>query len=132
MYARIVRYIILRSNSNRAERPVVLMLGETLLLYDADLSTLCLASSVPLKPDQAVNARDALAKALYVRLFDYIVQRINQCFPFESSSYYIGVLDIAGFGGSARQWEWGRDGVHVHVAGSLTVGSVLKCLFALG
>jgi len=54
---------------------------------------------VPLKPGQACRARDALAKALYVKLFDYIVRRVNQCFPFTSSSYYIGVLDIAGFGG---------------------------------
>lgn len=55
-------------------------------------------SSVPLKPEQACKARDALAKALYLRLFDFIVKRVNQCFPFKSSSYYIGVLDIAGFG----------------------------------
>ena len=54
--------------------------------------------SVPLKPDQASNARDALAKALYLRLFDYIVGRVNEGFAFSSSSYYIGVLDIAGFG----------------------------------
>ena len=58
------------------------------------------SASVPLKPDQACNARDALAKALYTRLFDQIVKRVNQCFPFESSEHYIGVLDIAGFG----QW----------------------------
>ena len=61
-------------------------------------ATFLLLSSVPLKPDQASSARDALAKALYVRLFDHIVSRVNQCFPFKSSSYYIGVLDIAGFG----------------------------------
>ena len=54
--------------------------------------------SVPLKKDQATNARDALAKALYMKMFDHIVGRINQCFPFTSSHTYIGVLDIAGFG----------------------------------
>ncbi|CAI8049871.1 Unconventional myosin-VI, partial [Geodia barretti] len=53
--------------------------------------------NVPLKPDQACNARDALAKALYTRLFSHIVKRVNQCFPFQSSAHYIGVLDIAGF-----------------------------------
>ncbi|XP_066460885.1 unconventional myosin-VI isoform X5 [Eleutherodactylus coqui] len=52
---------------------------------------------VPLKVEQANNARDALAKAVYSRLFDHVVNRANQCFPFESSSYFIGVLDIAGF-----------------------------------
>ncbi|KAM9315750.1 unconventional myosin-VI isoform 2-T2 [Gastrophryne carolinensis] len=52
---------------------------------------------VPLKVEQANNARDALAKAVYSRLFDHVVNRVNQCFPFETSSYFIGVLDIAGF-----------------------------------
>ncbi|XP_015915641.2 unconventional myosin-VI [Parasteatoda tepidariorum] len=52
---------------------------------------------VPLKVHEAQNARDALAKALYSRLFDYIVHCINKSIPFSSSSYYIGVLDIAGF-----------------------------------
>ncbi|PSN48704.1 Myosin heavy chain 95F, partial [Blattella germanica] len=52
---------------------------------------------VPLKVYEANNARDALAKAVYSNLFDYIVQRINKSIPFKASSYYIGVLDIAGF-----------------------------------
>ncbi|XP_044259519.1 myosin heavy chain 95F isoform X2 [Tribolium madens] len=52
---------------------------------------------VPLKVYEANNARDALAKAIYSNLFDYIVNRINQSIPFQTSSYYIGVLDIAGF-----------------------------------
>ncbi|XP_062406207.1 myosin VIa isoform X3 [Sardina pilchardus] len=55
------------------------------------------AIKVPLKVEQANNARDALAKAVYSRLFDHVVTRVNQCFPFESSANFIGVLDIAGF-----------------------------------
>ena len=55
-------------------------------------------SRVPLKVEQANNARDALAKAVYSRLFDHVVTRVNQCFPFDSSANFIGVLDIAGFG----------------------------------
>ncbi|KAG6453601.1 hypothetical protein O3G_MSEX008225 [Manduca sexta] len=55
------------------------------------------AIMVPLKTYEAANARDALAKAVYSRLFDYIVHRINVSIPFQASAYYIGVLDIAGF-----------------------------------
>ncbi|KAL0131777.1 hypothetical protein PUN28_002966 [Cardiocondyla obscurior] len=52
---------------------------------------------VPLKVYEANNARDALSKAIYSKLFDHIVSRINKSIPFKASSYYIGVLDIAGF-----------------------------------
>ncbi|XP_053237287.1 unconventional myosin-VI isoform X5 [Podarcis raffonei] len=52
---------------------------------------------VPLKVEQANNARDALAKTVYSHLFDHVVNRVNQCFPFETSCFFIGVLDIAGF-----------------------------------
>lgn len=53
---------------------------------------------VQLNQQQAQAARDALAKAIYSRLFDYIVTRIvNKSIPFASSAYYIGVLDVAGF-----------------------------------
>lgn len=73
---------------------------------------LCVPPSprVPLKVEQANNARDALAKAVYSRLFDHVVKRVNQCFPFQSSSNFIGVLDIAGFGMS--------DGLSPRVCGS--------------
>lgn len=62
------------------------------------LSHFVFPSRVPLKVEQANNARDALAKAVYSRLFDHVVKRVNQCFPFDTSSNFIGVLDIAGFG----------------------------------
>lgn len=53
---------------------------------------------VPLKQAECRNARDALSKTLYSRLFDYIVgDIINKSLPFFESSYYIGALDIAGF-----------------------------------
>lgn len=52
---------------------------------------------VQLKPGEAQNARDALAKSIYAKLFDHIVSRVNQSLPFQSSTSYIGILDIAGF-----------------------------------
>ncbi|VDD94836.1 unnamed protein product [Enterobius vermicularis] len=52
---------------------------------------------VPLKSYEAAAARDALAKAIYSRMFDSIVAAINRCIPFGDSVSYIGVLDIAGF-----------------------------------
>ncbi|XP_046963537.1 myosin heavy chain 95F isoform X1 [Vanessa cardui] len=55
------------------------------------------AIMVPLKTYEACSARDALAKAVYSRLFDFIVRRINGSIPSSASAYYIGVLDIAGF-----------------------------------
>lgn len=51
----------------------------------------------PLKIWEANATRDALAKTLYARLFDWLVARINSTLPFSGSSSYIGVLDIAGF-----------------------------------
>ena len=53
---------------------------------------------VPLKLYEASSARDALAKAIYSRLFDHIVVRVNKAIPYQSSSNFIGLLDIAGFG----------------------------------
>lgn len=66
--------------------------------YEECILFLYFTLRVPLKVQEAINARDALAKAIYSNLFDHIVSCINQSIPFKASSYYIGVLDIAGFG----------------------------------
>ena len=49
--------------------------------------------------EEANFGRDALSKALYSKLFDWIVARVNTCFPYDqkASQNFIGVLDIAGF-----------------------------------
>ncbi|KAH7097788.1 myosin-1 [Auriculariales sp. MPI-PUGE-AT-0066] len=53
---------------------------------------------VPLNPAQASSGRDALAKAIYNNLFEWIVSRVNVSMkPRESHSNVIGVLDIYGF-----------------------------------
>ncbi len=41
--------------------------------------------------------RDALVKALYSRLFDWLVTRINESICDDSAEFTIGVLDIYGF-----------------------------------
>ncbi|KAF7337503.1 Microfilament motor [Mycena sanguinolenta] len=53
---------------------------------------------VPLNPAQAGSARDALAKAIYNNLFEWIVSRINVSMkPRSAHSQIIGILDIFGF-----------------------------------
>jgi myosin-1 len=58
---------------------------------------------VPQNPAQAAQRRDAIAKALYERLFDLIVERINVALAIadadmdDEDMLHIGVLDIYGF-----------------------------------
>jgi len=78
------------------------MLGlEQVALTAALCSTVITVGGTESKKSKNVKeanfGRDALAKALYSKLFDWIVKRINKCFPFPSSENFIGVLDIAGF-----------------------------------
>nr|XP_014351998.1 PREDICTED: unconventional myosin-Vc isoform X2 [Latimeria chalumnae] len=52
----------------------------------------------PMMKNQAVNARDALAKQIYAYLFDCIVGKINNALLFSGKQHtFIGVLDIYGF-----------------------------------
>ena len=55
------------------------------------------AYAVPQNQQQSEHARDALAKAIYSRLFDWLVQRINQSIACAKWDVVIGVLDIYGF-----------------------------------
>ncbi|KAK7888870.1 hypothetical protein WMY93_024430 [Mugilogobius chulae] len=53
--------------------------------------------NVTLNQEQATYTRDALAKALYARLFDYLVESINRAIQKPHEEFSIGVLDIYGF-----------------------------------
>ncbi|KAL4646746.1 unconventional myosin-Ie-like [Arapaima gigas] len=53
--------------------------------------------SVTLNTEQACFSRDALSKALYSRLFDYLVDCINKAMQKDHEEFNIGVLDIYGF-----------------------------------
>lgn len=47
---------------------------------------------------EAANARDALAKHIYARMFDWIVEHINVALHTSSKQHsFIGVLDIYGY-----------------------------------
>ncbi|ODM95670.1 Unconventional myosin-If [Orchesella cincta] len=52
---------------------------------------------VTLNVEQALYTRNALAKALYARLFDYLVQRVNSAMVVTAIGHTIGILDIYGF-----------------------------------
>ncbi|EIW64114.1 myosin class I heavy chain [Trametes versicolor FP-101664 SS1] len=53
---------------------------------------------VPLNPAQASSSRDALAKAIYNNLFEWIVSKINVSMKARSATaQLIGILDIFGF-----------------------------------
>ncbi|XP_043675686.1 unconventional myosin-Ie-like [Vespula pensylvanica] len=52
---------------------------------------------VTLNVEQALYARDALAKDVYTRLFDHLVKKVNSAMETNADSYEIGILDIYGF-----------------------------------
>jgi myosin I len=53
---------------------------------------------VPLNPSQATSVRDALAKAIYNNLFEWIVSRINVSMkPRAASAHIVGILVCPSF-----------------------------------
>lgn len=53
---------------------------------------------VPLNPTQATAVRDALSKAIYFNLFDWIVERVNASLKARGAvANSVGILDIYGF-----------------------------------
>ncbi|XP_022110259.1 unconventional myosin-Ie-like isoform X1 [Acanthaster planci] len=52
---------------------------------------------VTLNTEQAAYTRDALAKAVHARVFDYLVESINHAMQKDREEINIGVLDIYGF-----------------------------------
>lgn len=57
-------------------------------------------TEILLKPTEASDARHTLAKALFGRLFDWLVKKVNLRLCKSNDSNVIGVLDIFGFGNS--------------------------------
>ncbi|XP_077187650.1 unconventional myosin-If isoform X2 [Paroedura picta] len=53
--------------------------------------------NVTLNIEQASYTRDALAKGLYSRVFDFLVESINKAMQKPYEEYSVGVLDIYGF-----------------------------------
>ena len=51
----------------------------------------------PLSYEQAISTRDALAKAIYGRMFSWIVGYINEMTKKDDELPFVGVLDIFGF-----------------------------------
>ena len=53
---------------------------------------------MPLSIEQAVDSRDALCKAMYARLFRWLVERCNEkLVDTHQPQAFIGILDIFGF-----------------------------------
>lgn len=63
--------------------------------------------------EQATYTRDALSKALYSRMFDFLVQSVNSAMANREDKISTGILDIYGFeifqvgmGLVQHNWEW--------------------------
>ena len=99
-----------RTESSRVVDPEVLKIAASMLEVDPALLTLAVttrvmeirgqeATSIPLSVEAADDTRNAMAKTIYYRLFDWLVEKINSSMlpPKGLQTRTIGVLDIFGF-----------------------------------
>ncbi|GBG31386.1 Myosin-1 [Hondaea fermentalgiana] len=100
-----------KSDSSVVKNQEMLSLAAEQLEVDADTLKQAITTALrrvpgqspiysPLSKVQAVDARDALAKAIYSVLFDYLIERINDSLKSAPSKVEVrnmGVLDIFGF-----------------------------------
>jgi myosin heavy subunit len=95
-------------NSNVRDKHVVETCADMFMVDPTTLRTKLITQLIkvrgeqyekPLKPQEACYARDALAKAAYSRMFDWLVSRVNDGLAVSSTDArnFIGVLDIYGF-----------------------------------
>ena len=72
----------------------------------------------PIDVGAATDNRDSLAKTLYSKLFDWLVEKINRAIGQDATAKsVIGVLDIAGafYDSVLRLFHWLQDSVcHQH------------------
>eukprot|EP01104_Vermistella_antarctica_P015634 TRINITY_DN517_c0_g1_i4.p1 TRINITY_DN517_c0_g1~~TRINITY_DN517_c0_g1_i4.p1 ORF type:complete len:1377 (+),score=632.44 TRINITY_DN517_c0_g1_i4:234-4364(+) len=91
------------SKESVAAAATLLNCDETPMTYSLVTRTMRVSSrgtvyTIPLKVSEAIAARDAIAKQLYSRLFDWLVAHINKGIPKKAGAdRFIGLLDISGF-----------------------------------
>ena len=74
------------------------LLFRTIQTGEAGRSKRVSTYACPQNVEQAEYSRDALAKALYSHLFDWIIHKVNQGLSVnDPDAFSIGVLDIYGF-----------------------------------
>ncbi|XP_012265926.2 unconventional myosin-Ie-like [Athalia rosae] len=66
-------------------------------IFDSKWGSQSDSVDVTLTVEQALYTRDALAKDIYARLFDYLVKRVNFAMETSSVGRTLGILDIYGF-----------------------------------
>lgn len=89
------------------ENPEQLSLCSSLIQIDAEelkkaithrsVTVVGETSYIPLREKDSLRIRDALAKHLYARLFDWLLGPINKALSLSESKLHIGILDIFGF-----------------------------------